>query len=138
MSGRFVAALFLMLVLAVGIGILAGKAQKVSSAAPRPAPTPTQIPVPPANEIYIIPDPSNPNNAVFFSGQSTTTAVVPAGQKITWVNKDTQSHSVTADNGAFSSDVLQPGESFSWVAKRGRYPYGDFLHPDVHGILIVQ
>jgi|SRR5688572_4345507 len=32
---------------------------------------------------------------------------------VTWVNTDTQIHTVTCDNGEFDSGILQPGEKFT-------------------------
>jgi len=68
-----------------------------------------------------------------------TTYVMRVGHKVTWINTDTEAHSVTADNGTFSSNTLATNQRFSWIPKQpGTYPYGDYVHPDVRGVLIVQ
>jgi plastocyanin len=57
------------------------------------------------------------------------TLQVKAGTTVTWQNKEGV-HTVKADNGAFESDTLSAGASFSHkFDKPGRYPY----HCDFHG-----
>jgi hypothetical protein len=139
MSGRFTLGLLLVLILAVVIGVAAGKSQTLSVAAPAPTPTATPISVPPANEIDIIHNPGGNPSAVYLSASSSSVASTTVGQKIIWVNRDSAPHTVTADNGAFSSTVLNPGDRFSWTPKHaGTYTYGSFLNPDMHGTVVVQ
>ncbi len=54
---------------------------------------------------------------------------VKAGTTVTWTNKE-GTHTVTADNGAFASDNLVAGQSFSFkFTKPGTYAY----HCSFHG-----
>ena len=49
---------------------------------------------------------------------------VKAGDTIVWINKDLLAHTATAKDGSFNSTVIQPGESWRFVAKRA----GDFAY----------
>ena len=63
---------------------------------------------------------------------------VKAGDTIVWVNKDLLAHTTTAKNGAFDSKVIQPGNSWRFVAKTaGTFPYTCSFHP-MTGTLTVQ
>lgn len=59
-----------------------------------------------------------------------STLSVKAGTTITWINDDVVPHTVTADDGAFDSGLLQPGESFSYTFNdAGSVAYHCSLHP---------
>jgi plastocyanin len=63
---------------------------------------------------------------------------VKAGDTVVWVNKDLLAHTATATSGAFDSKVIQPGNSWRFVAKAaGTFPYTCSFHP-MTGILTVQ
>jgi plastocyanin len=63
---------------------------------------------------------------------------VKAGETIVWVNRDLLAHTATAKNGAFESKVIQPGESWRFVAKTpGSFPYTCAFHP-MKGTLTVR
>ena len=54
---------------------------------------------------------------------------ITAGQTVTWINKSTIHHTVTADNDSFNSGFIEPGKSYSHQFLRpGRYPYHCVLH----------
>ena len=58
---------------------------------------------------------------------------VKAGTVVTWVDKE-GSHTVTADNGSFSSPTLSAGQTFSRkFTKPGRYPYHCSFHGSAGG-----
>lgn len=136
MDARFRVALAGVLFLAVAIGLLVAHQQSSSVAAPvTPTSTPTPIPPPPGNTVDIVANPSD--NAV--ASYSPATLVVRVGQKVTWVNTDTQDHTATADSGAFDTGVLSSGQSKSWTpTKPGTYAYGCYIHPQVRGVIVVQ
>jgi plastocyanin len=49
---------------------------------------------------------------------------VAPGVTVSWRNEGDDAHAVVADSGLFQSDVLEPGESFSFrFSARGRYQY---------------
>jgi plastocyanin len=121
------------IILAVVVGLIAAQSQSKTAAAPAPTSVPRPIPTPLPNHVNIVSDRSN--SAGFFVPTSLT---VQVGHTVTFVNDDSASHSVIADNGAFNSGVLTPGETFSWTPKKaGRYEYSDFLVPSMHGALEV-
>ncbi|MGH9073516.1 MAG: cupredoxin domain-containing protein [Acidimicrobiales bacterium] len=64
---------------------------------------------------------------------------VRAGTNVLVINKGGNSHSVTADDGAFDTGVLAGGgDDASFVlTKPGTYPYYDELDPYEHGVIIV-
>jgi plastocyanin len=64
---------------------------------------------------------------------------VRAGARVRWVNGDQVQHSVTADNGAFDSGLIDPGQSFERVFDRpGTYSYHCTPHPFMHGRVVVE
>ena len=134
MGGRFTLGLTVVFALAVIIGVAAGRAQSQSAGPPTAAPLPTVLPAPQSGSIDIVPDPSGHLDGVF----QPATAHIHVGGKVTWRNLDTVDHAVVADNGAFNIDVLSPGQAKSWTPTHpGTYTYGDYLHPDMHGTIVV-
>jgi plastocyanin len=64
---------------------------------------------------------------------------VAAGSEITWTNEDPAPHTVTADNGAFDSMQLEPGERFSTVlTSPGAFSYRCEIHPTMTGTVQVR
>ncbi|MGF7228433.1 MAG: cupredoxin domain-containing protein [Candidatus Saccharibacteria bacterium] len=66
---------------------------------------------------------------------------VKVGTKVTWTNKDSTSHTVTADSGAadaFDSGTLATGQSYSHTfSKAGTFAYHCTFHSDMHGTVTV-
>jgi len=61
------------------------------------------------------------------------------GQKVTWSNDDSTTHTVTADDGSFDSGNLSPGKSFSTtLAKSGTIKYHCSIHSFMHGTVSVS
>jgi plastocyanin len=59
---------------------------------------------------------------------------VPAGTTVTWINDDSMPHTVTSTEGAFDSDTLNHGESFSFTfTTPGEYDYFCEIHPTMTG-----
>jgi plastocyanin len=64
---------------------------------------------------------------------------VKAGTKVTWTNKDSTTHTITSDTGAFDSGNLAPNASFSVTfSTPGTFSYHCSLHPSMLGTVIVQ
>jgi 3',5'-cyclic AMP phosphodiesterase CpdA len=64
---------------------------------------------------------------------------VKAGSTVVWTNKDDTPHTVTSDDGAFSSPVMDTNQSFKFTfQKSGRFPYHCKLHPTMTGVVVVQ
>ena len=70
---------------------------------------------------------------------SPAVARVPAGTEVSWENQDPTQHTVTADDGAFASDTLDPGDTFSFRAEDpGVYAYRCAIHPEMKAVLRVR
>src|SRR5215217_801902 len=66
-------------------------------------------------------------------------ATVAPGTTVTWVNNDQTAHTVTANDGAFDSGTLQPGQSYSFAFdKAGTYAYHCNIHPDMTATVSVS
>lgn len=64
---------------------------------------------------------------------------VRVGQFITFTNRDSDPHDVTAYSGAFASGPIPAGGTWRWVFTRpGTYRYFCTLHPEMHGEIIVS
>ncbi|MBA3728383.1 MAG: cupredoxin domain-containing protein [Actinobacteria bacterium] len=63
---------------------------------------------------------------------------VPAQTEITWVNRDATSHTVTARDGSFDSDILDGGGTFSaGFDVPGEFAYFCKIHPGMEGVIRV-
>ena len=85
---------------------------------------------------------ANPVNVkVDISNFSFNPAVltIKAGTKVTWVNNDSTSHTVTSDSGnLLNSPTLATGQSFSFVfPTTGTINYHCSIHPSMKGTVIV-
>ncbi len=66
-------------------------------------------------------------------------ARVKAGTRVTWTNRDTVSHTVTADDGSFKSGNLATGATFSQeFARVGTFAYKCSIHAEMAGSVIVE
>lgn len=72
---------------------------------------------------------------------------VAQGTTITWVNNDEAAHTITTDDfgakgappGQFSSDPLNPGDSFKHTFDTaGTFSYHCTIHPFIKGTIIVK
>ncbi|HEY1872456.1 MAG TPA: cupredoxin family copper-binding protein [Chitinophagaceae bacterium] len=67
------------------------------------------------------------------------TITVSAGTKITWMNNDNMTHTVTADDMSFDSGNIAGGSSFSRTfSVVGSYPYHCTIHPNMTGTVVVK
>ncbi len=70
------------------------------------------------------------------------TITVKPGTSVTWTNRDTVSHTVTADAGqaqSFDSNTIAPNGTFSVTfAKAGAYAYHCNIHASMHGTVVVS
>src|SRR6476619_747980 len=72
--------------------------------------------------------------SAFASG----TPAIKTGDKVKWVNADTQNHQVVSNNGSFVSPILGPGKTYSHVFNAaGTYRYHDGLNPASKGTVKV-
>ncbi len=64
---------------------------------------------------------------------------VKAGSTVDWTNKDDTPHTVTSDDGAFSSPVMDTDQKFRFTFRQtGKFPYHCKLHPTMTGAVVVQ
>jgi plastocyanin len=64
---------------------------------------------------------------------------VSVGTTVTWTNNDSANHTVTADDGAFTSGTLGTGGTFSQTfATAGTFAYHCSLHSSMKGTITVQ
>ncbi len=68
------------------------------------------------------------------------TITVPAGTKVSWVNRDDIPHTVVSDDKTtFKSKALDTDDKFSFTFdKPGTYPYFCSIHPKMTGKVVVQ
>lgn len=70
-----------------------------------------------------------------FSPSSIT---INAGDKITWTNNSSQTHTTTSDTGIWNSGNLTPGQTFTWPFNTtGTYPYRCNIHSGQTGSVTV-
>jgi plastocyanin len=68
-----------------------------------------------------------------------TTLTVSAGDKVTWVNKDEEPHSVVSDTGVFRSGAMDTDGSFSFKFDQpGTYHFTCSIHPRMTGTIVVK
>src|SRR2546426_977128 len=72
----------------------------------------------------------------FFSPANLT---VKVGKTVTWVNKDTVTHTVTSDGSSvFDSGFMPTGATFQFTfTTAGTYPYYCTVHPFMKGTIVV-
>jgi plastocyanin len=67
-----------------------------------------------------------------------STITVQEGGKVTWINRDSEEHTATLDDGSFDSGELAEGELKSESFKQpGTYTYYCELHPEMTGTVEV-
>src|SRR5205814_3399614 len=71
-------------------------------------------------------------------GYAPATQKIQTGTWVTWSNNGQDAHTVTAIDGSFDSENLDPSEGFSWFFDQpGTYQYMCTLHPWMTGKIIV-
>ena len=65
---------------------------------------------------------------------------LPPGRSITFVDRDDEAHTVTADDATFSVGPFDSTNPVTLTAPTspGRYPFHCKIHPTMHGVLVVQ
>jgi len=79
----------------------------------------------------------NPNSPGF--NPASITVVIGVNNTVIWNNDDSVPHTVTADDGSFSSGNLNPGDSYSFTfTTPGTYAYHCSYHSWMKGTVIVK
>jgi len=65
---------------------------------------------------------------------------IKRGTKVTWINKDSTTHTVTANNGrSFDSGRLRPGQRYTHTFRSaGKKRYHCEIHPDMRASVVVK
>jgi plastocyanin len=65
---------------------------------------------------------------------------IKRGTKVTWINKDSTTHTATANNGrSFDSGRLRPGQRYTHTFKSaGKKSYHCEIHSDMKGTITVK
>jgi plastocyanin len=65
---------------------------------------------------------------------------IKRGTKVTWINKDSTTHTATANNGrSFDSGRLRPGQRYTHTFKSaGKKSYHCEIHSDMKGTITVR
>jgi len=63
---------------------------------------------------------------------------VSSGTTVTWVNRDSVEHTITATDASFNSGNIEIGGMFNWTfTKPGTYQYQCLIHPSMVGEVVV-
>lgn len=111
--------------------------------------TPTAAPTPTATKPSTAPKPATAPKTTTAKTMTVTiqnfafspqVIAVNAGDTVTWVNKDTASHTTVSDNALiWDSGNLTQGQKYSRVFKyTGSYAYHCGLHPSMTGTVVVR
>jgi len=64
---------------------------------------------------------------------------VNTGDSVTWTNKDSAAHTVTADGGSFDQPLPASGGTATITFNTaGTFPYHCTIHPNMHGTVVVM
>src|ERR687889_1372407 len=64
---------------------------------------------------------------------------VHRGDTVHWTNTGNSQHTVDSDTEVFESDVLDPGQTYSYTFDQpGVFPYHCDIHPHMRGMVIVS
>ena len=108
-------------------GTITVRAGKGGGGTPNPGPGDPGTPAPAKVSVSLA------NKA--FSPSSVTVAV---GGVVTWTNRDSMPHNVTSTSGAFQSQTLNPGATYTHTfTKPGTYPYFCTFHGGMSGTVVV-
>jgi plastocyanin len=110
--------------------------QRTGGAATDPTTVPTE-PTAPAESTTTAPD-STTTVEILNNAFNPPQLNVAPGTTVTFVNRDSVPHTVTADNGLFDSGQLAPGASYPVVLEgAGTVTYHCKLHPEMRGSIVV-
>lgn len=79
-------------------------------------------------------------NEVWMQGMAfvPSTITVSAGTSVKFINKDSNEHTVTADDNSYDSGVLGTNKSYTKVFKSGVFNYHCTIHPEMKGTVIAN
>jgi plastocyanin len=73
------------------------------------------------------------------TGFTPKTVTINQNDAVKWTNADKVNHQLVANNGAFASGIMKPGETYSFTfTTAGKFGYHDALHPSLTGTIYVK
>jgi len=73
------------------------------------------------------------------TGFTPKTVSINQGDAVKWTNADKVNHQLVANNGAFASPIIKPGETYTFTfSAAGTFHYHDALHPALTGTIAVK
>jgi len=73
------------------------------------------------------------------TGFTPKTVTVDSADTVKWTNADNVNHQLVANNGAFASAIIKPGNAYSFTFKTaGTFHYHDALKPSLTGTITVK
>jgi plastocyanin len=76
---------------------------------------------------------------IIATGFTPKTATINQGDTIKWTNADKVNHQLVANNGAFASAIIRPGQTYSFTFNTpGKINYHDALHPALTGTITIK
>jgi plastocyanin len=73
------------------------------------------------------------------TGFSPKTVTINQSDTVKWTNADKVNHQLVANNGAFASPIIRPGQVYSFTFNTaGTFRYHDALHPSLTGTISVK
>lgn len=85
------------------------------------------------------PTPTTATVTVMSGAFSPNAVTISVGSTVMWMNQDSGTHSVVADNGAFSSGALAAGTQYSYMfPSAGTFMYHDGSNANMVGTVTVS
>jgi plastocyanin len=76
---------------------------------------------------------------IIATGFTPKTVTIDQGDTVKWTNDDKINHQLVANNGAFASAIIRPGQTYSFTFNTaGKVNYHDALHPTLTGTITVK
>ena len=129
-----VAAIVIAVLAIIGV-VIAMSSNNQTSSNPSTAASST---TPPANSSSQTPEAVH-NVTIQNFAFSPASITIKKGTKVTWTNKDSTAHTVTADSGSGpASQTLQPGDTYSFTYNQtGTFKYHCSIHMEMTGSVTV-
>lgn len=101
-----------------------------------PTASPSGNPIAPPGTVL---PPADLNISIESFAFNKQTMTIALGTKVRWTNKDAVTHTVTSDNGKFSSPNIEPGKTFDFSFNEiGTFSYHCTPHPTMIGTITVK
>lgn len=129
---RLATGALLLLGVPLALGACSSKPGTGSAASPSTSASPAPSA---AQTVNVVPDPAT------IGAFNPASVTIHAGQTVKWVFQDANPHTVTADDNSYTSSQsgLANGATYEHTfTTPGTYAYHCFIHPQMHGTVVVQ